>query len=84
MAAIDTKIDALVAKVEEVSTVSAGVSTVMDELIAIVRENRADPKKLDQALDKLEASRQMIAQAVIRGTAAEVAQTGGFDPSANR
>lgn len=48
----------------------------------IVRDNRTDPTKLDQALAKLEASKQALADAVARGTAAE--NEGGIQPSANR
>ncbi len=64
-------VDRLEKDVEGLTEVVQGVVTVIDALIADVRNAGGNQTRINAALDKAEVMKQTIAEAVARGTAAD-------------
>jgi len=67
-AATKMKLEDIEAKVDEETTVIAGVETLMDTLAAEVRATKGDPAKLEALANKIESNKSRLASAVIRNT----------------
>jgi hypothetical protein len=71
MRTMANKFDALIAEVAELSTVTAGAIVLLDELKAKIDEAAGDPAMIAQIVADIDASKDALAEALVRNTAAE-------------
>jgi len=62
------QLDAIEAKVGELTTVAEGTALLLDEVAQLVRDNINDPARLEEILADLEANRANLAAATERNT----------------
>jgi hypothetical protein len=62
------QLDAIEAKVAELTTVAEGTALLLDEVAQLVRDNINDPARLEEILADLEANRANLAAATERNT----------------
>jgi hypothetical protein len=68
---MSAKFDALIAEVAELSTVTAGAIVLLDELKAKIDEAAGDPAMIAQIVADIDASKDALAEALVRNTVAE-------------